>query len=106
VPRRAAWAALAAFVAWNLVLMANFTYVINSAGDPGYVGLLAGQGRALRFLPHLVTQGAVGRALIWWPVLKLSFDPVYGLLLLLGEAACLAVAAAALRVLRQLPAAS
>jgi hypothetical protein len=39
-------------------------------------------------------------------VLKLSFDPAYGLLLLLGEAACLAVAAAALRVLRPLPAAS
>ena len=106
VPARAAWAALTAFVAWNLVLMANFTYVINSAGDPGYGGLLDGQLRALRFLPHLVTQGTAGRALIWWPVLKLSFDPLLGLLLLLGEAACLAIAAAALRLLRPLPAAS
>ena len=106
VPARAAWTALTAFVAWNLVLMANFTYVINSAGDPGYGGLLDGQLRALRFLPHLVTQGTAGRALIWWPVLKLSFDPLLGLLLLLGEAACLAIAAAALRLLRPLPAAS
>jgi hypothetical protein len=99
IPPRLAWAAVIVFTAWNLVLMANLTYVINSSGDPGYRGLLRGQLPALRFLPHLVTQGAAGRALIWWPVLKLRFDPVYGSLLLLGEAACLAVSAGALRIL-------
>ena len=93
---RVQWAAITAFIAWNLVLMTNFTYVIKVTGDPGYRMLLSGQLKAVAYLPHLISQGAAGRALVFWPVLHLHFDPVYGLAVLLGEAACVAVAALAL----------
>jgi Dolichyl-phosphate-mannose-protein mannosyltransferase len=98
---RVQWAAITAFIVWNLVLMTNFTYVIKVTGDPGFAMLLSGQLRAVPLLPHLISQGAVGRALVFWPVLHLHFDPVYGIALLLGEAACLAVA---VLVLRKVPA--
>jgi hypothetical protein len=98
---RVSWAAVAAFVAWNVVLITNFTYVIKTSGDPGYLQILSGQLKALPLLPHLISQGAAGRSLIFWPVLHVPFDPVYGLALLLGEVACLA---GAWLVLRRLPA--
>lgn len=90
---RVQWGTVAAFVAWNLVLMTNFTYVIKVTGDPGYGMLLSGQVEAVRLLPHLISQGAVGRALVFWPFLHVRFDPVYGLAVLIGEAACLVLAA-------------
>jgi len=86
-------------VAWNLLLMVNFTYVIQGSQDPGYLGLLSGQVKALPYLPHLVSQGAVGRMLLFWPVLHLSFQPLAGLALLAGEAACLLGALAVARLL-------
>jgi hypothetical protein len=64
--------------------LVNFTYVIRGSDDPGYLGLLAGQLKALRYLPHLLSQGAAGRMLLFWPVLKLSFQPLAGLALLAG----------------------
>jgi Dolichyl-phosphate-mannose-protein mannosyltransferase len=88
-------------VAWNLLLMVNFTYLIGGSQDPGYLGLLTGQVKALRYLPHLVSQGAVGRMLLFWPVLKLNFQPLAGLMLLAGEAACLLGALAAGRLIRE-----
>ena len=97
VSPKVGWAAVSAFIAWNLVLMVNMTYVINSSADPGFVQLLIGQLKALPLLPHLVSQGAVGRALIFWPVLRLPFDPVYGFGLLIGEVACVAFALLTLR---------
>ncbi len=90
---RVQWGTVAAFVAWNLVLMTNFTYVIKVTGDPGYGMVLSGQLQAVRLLPHLISQGAVGRALVFWPFLHVRFDPVYGLAVLIGEAACLVLAA-------------
>jgi hypothetical protein len=99
IPNRVRWIGVAILVAWNLVLIANLTFV-HPSGDPGWRGLLTGQVHAIRFLPHLISQGAVGRALLFWPVLHLSFDPLYGLAVLLGLVACLAVA---LLALRQLP---
>jgi Dolichyl-phosphate-mannose-protein mannosyltransferase len=95
---KVSWAAVAAFVAWNVVLITNFTYVIKVSGDPGYRQILAGQVKALPLLPHLVSQGAVGRSLFFWPVLHVSFEPVYGLALLLGEVACVGLALLALRL--------
>jgi hypothetical protein len=91
----------AALIAWNLVLIANFTYVIRGSGDPGYWGLIAGQLPALGYLPHLVSQGAAGRMLVFWPFLHTPFDPFAGLTLLAGEAACLLVAWAFLRAARE-----
>jgi len=88
-----AWAAIAVLAAWNLVLMANFTYVIASDRDVGYLGLVAGQLPALGYLPRLFVQGEAVRALVAWPVLHRAFDPLWGLSLLLLQAACLAAAA-------------
>lgn len=96
------WVTVSAFVAWNLVLMTNFTYVIKVTGDPGYGPLLTGQLQAIKFLPHLFSQGAVGRALIFWPALHLRFDPIYGLTLFAGEIACVALAGVLLRRLPEL----
>lgn len=101
IPKDLRWLGLAAAIAWNLVLIVNLTYV-HSSGDPGWRGLITGQYHALRFLPHLVSQGAVGRALLFWPVLHVRFDPVYGLAVLLGLVVCLAVAWFALRRLPEL----
>ena len=95
IGERPARAALGLLVAWNLLLMVNFTYIIRGSDDPGYVGLVTGQLKALRYLPHLFSQGAAGRMLLFWPVLNLSFQPLSGLALLAGEAACLLGALAA-----------
>jgi hypothetical protein len=101
---RPAGALTGLFVAWNLLLMLNFTYLIRGSDDPGYVGLVTGQLKALAYLPHLVSQGAVGRMLLFWPVLRLSFQPLQGLALLAGEAACLLGALAAGLLIREPPA--
>jgi hypothetical protein len=99
VGERPARAVVGLLVAWNLLLMVNFTYVIRGSDDPGYLGLLAGQVKALTYLPHLLSQGAVGRMLLLWPVLKLGFQPLSGVALLGGEALCLLGALAAGRLL-------
>jgi hypothetical protein len=101
IGERPAQVLVAALVAWNLLLMVNFTYVIGGSQDPGYAGLISGQLKALRYLPHLVSQGAVGRMLVFWPVLKLDFQPLSGLMLLAGEAVCLLGALAAGRLIRE-----
>lgn len=82
----------AALIAWNVVLMANFTYVIRVDRDPGFGGLIAGQLPALRYLPNLFVQGTAVRDLLLWPVLHTGFRPVQGLSLLLGEAGCVVFA--------------
>jgi hypothetical protein len=86
------WPAVGVFCTWNLVLVANFEYVFGPRYDPGYVGLLMGQGSAVAFLPRLFAKGAVVRDLLLWPQAHTRFDPVGGLSLLVLEAACLASA--------------
>ena len=98
---RKTWSTTAVFIAWNLVLMTNFTYVIKTSGDPGFARILTGQLHSLPLLPHLISQGAVGRALVFWPVLHLRFDPIYGILVLLGEIACCLIALLALWLTRK-----
>jgi len=93
VPRKAAWGVALAFVVWNVILIANFTYVIRVDHDPGYGGLLAGQVPALRYLPNLFAQGAVIRDLALWPVLGKPFEPLAGLVLLALQAICIGLAA-------------
>ena len=89
-PRRA-WAAVAAAAAWNVLLMANFTYVIRTDHDTGYRGLITGQFNAVRYLAHQLTQGAAGRDLLWWRVLPdVPARPLEGIALLVFEGACLA----------------
>jgi len=101
IGERRAIAAFGALAAWNVLLMLNFTYIIGGSQDPGYAGLVGGQLKALRYLPHLFSQGAVGRMLLFWPVLKLDFQPLSGLGLLAGEALCVLAAVAAGRLLRE-----
>jgi hypothetical protein len=88
LPSRVSWSAASLLTAWNLLLVANFTYIIRTDRDPGYLGLIAGQVPALHYLPHLVTQGAVVRALLLWPVLGTAFDPLTGLTLLALQVLC------------------
>lgn len=94
---RRAWWGIWALAAWNLVLIANFTYVIRTDHDPGYRGLVAGQLPALGHLPNLFAQGAVVRDLVLWPVLGQPFRPREGLGLLLALAVAVAIAALAAR---------
>jgi len=101
IGERPAGALYGLLVAWNLLLMVQFTYVIQGSVDTGYLGLITNQAKAFRYLPHLVSQGAAGRMLLFWPVLGLKFQPLSGLVLLAGEAACLLGALAAGRRLRE-----
>ncbi len=89
VGERPAWAAVALLGVWNLLLMANFTYVIRTDHDPGYLGLLGGQAAAVGHLPNLFAQGVVGRDLLLWPLLHQPFQPLAGIAFVLLEAACL-----------------
>jgi hypothetical protein len=63
LPRFVTWAGVGACAIWNLLLVLNFWFVIGASADPGYVGLVAGQLRGLRYLPHLA-QGFVVRGLL------------------------------------------
>jgi hypothetical protein len=83
------WVAATLLGLWNLLLIANFSYVLRTDHDPGYGGLLAGQLAALPDLPRLFGQGGVVRDLLLWPALHRPFEPAAGLLLLVLEAACL-----------------
>ena len=77
---------------WNVVLAANFLYVIKVDRDVGYAGLLSGQLEALRYVPRLLTQGGAVRALMLWRPLHQPFQPGFGLLLLALESVCLLAA--------------
>ena len=91
LPSRVTWSASSLLGAWNLLLIANFTYVIRTDHDPGYLGLVAGQAPALAYLSHLFAQGAVVRALVLWPLLGTAFDPLTGITVLALEVLCVAV---------------
>jgi hypothetical protein len=91
-PRLAA-CGLALLAAWNVVLMANLTYVIREKQDPGYGGLLIGQLRALPYVPRELAQGAAGRSIALWPLLHQSPRLSWGFGLLALEAGSVAVAA-------------
>lgn len=60
---RACYVPFALFSIWNLVLEANFEYVLSSNGAASYGALLSGQWSALRFVPRLFVKGAVVRGL-------------------------------------------
>lgn len=94
---RFVWPAVGAVCAWNLILVANFEYVMDPSGDPGYAGLLRGQLAAIPYVPRLCTKGAVVRDLLLWSPAHQQFDPIRGLALFVSEAACLAVALAMIR---------
>lgn len=86
------WPVVGALCAWNLTLVANFEYVAGPGRDPGYAGLLVGQGAALPYVPRLFAKGAVVHDLLLWPLARARFDPIGGVSLLVLEAACLAAA--------------
>ncbi len=91
---RTGWVPLAALSAWNLVLQANFVYVMNSTSSPiGYLDLLRGQASALNFVPRLFVKGAVVSDLLFWKQLHSHFNPVGGIATLAAELACALAAA-------------
>lgn len=91
---RTGWVPLAALSAWNLVLQANFVYVMNSISSPiGYLDLLRGQASALNFVPRLFVKGAVVSDLLFWKQLHSHFNPVGGIATLAAELACALAAA-------------
>jgi hypothetical protein len=85
-------AAAGLLVAWNLVLVANFEYVIRADRDVGYLGLLNGQVSALSSLPRLFSQGGAVRWLVLWAPLHRPFQPLAGSVLLALEGLGLAIA--------------
>ena len=89
VPRTVAWGVTALTGAWNALLIANLQYLIRSEWDPGFAGLLAGQLAAVPYLPRLLAQGAVIRAV----VLASPPDWTAAAAWLAAEAACLLVVA-------------
>jgi len=89
------WIAIGALCAWNLVLLANYEYVIGPSHATGYAALIRGQGVAIQYVPRLFAKGAVVRALVLWSQGRTSFDPIRGLTLFVLEAVCLAIAVAA-----------
>jgi hypothetical protein len=94
VDRRVVLGGLALLAAWNVVLMANLTYVIRGPRDPGYLGLLLGQAQALPYVPRELAQGAAARALALWPLVHQPARLGWGLGLLGLEAAAVLLAAA------------
>jgi hypothetical protein len=88
------WSPVAVLCVWNIVLIANFEYVIGPNHATGYADLIRGQGSALQYVPRLFTKGAVVRDLLLWSQANVRFNPVRGLTLLVLEAACLAIASA------------
>jgi hypothetical protein len=89
------WPVIGIFCIWNLTLEANFEYVAGSGRDPGYAGLLLGQGPALSYLPRLFAKGAVVRDLLASGQTHARFDPLAGIALLVLESGCVAAAFAA-----------
>jgi len=85
------WPAIGLLCLWNLTMVANFEYVIG-LNDPGYGGLLLGQLKALRYIPHLFVKGAVLRDLLGRAASPPRFDPLAGLTLAALEGVCLASA--------------
>jgi hypothetical protein len=77
----AAWAATAALISWNGLLMANWAYVIKTGADPG-LRIVTGQLEAIRYVPRLFFTGYPVRALVLGPVAHQSFDLVGGLAML------------------------
>lgn len=88
------WAAIGVFCVWNLILVANFEYLISASPDRSYARLLSGQLTALPDVPRLFGKGAVVRDLFLWRQAHTRFDPVGGISMLVLEAVCVAVAIA------------
>jgi hypothetical protein len=94
IGQRFDWATFGVFCAWNLILIANFDYVVNASPDRGFARLLLGQLAALPDIPKLFAKGAVVRDLLLWQQAHTRFDSVGGITLLVLEAASVAVAVA------------
>ena len=89
------WLTVGILCTWNLVLMANFEYVIGPSHATGYAALVQGQGTAVQYVPRLFAKGSVVRDLLLWSQAHVRFDPVRGLFILFLQAGCLAIAMAA-----------
>jgi hypothetical protein len=93
LPRPAAIVGCVALASWNILLVADFIYVIKADRDLGLAGLISAQAEALPYVPHIFAEGAAIRALVLWHWLDTSPDVPFGVTVLGAEAACLAFAA-------------
>ena len=93
LPRPAAIVGCVALASWNILLVADFLYVIKADRDLGLAGLIGAQVQALPYVPHIFAAGGAIRALVLWHWLDTSPDVLFGVALLGAEAACLAFAA-------------
>ncbi len=93
LPRPVAIAGCVAMIGWNILLLADFIYVIKADRDLGFGGLISAQIQALPYVPHIFADGGAVRALVLWHWLDTSPDVRFGIAVLGAEAACLMVAA-------------
>ena len=93
LPRPAAIAGCVAMVSWNILLVADFVYVIKADRDLGLAGLISTQAQALAYVPRIFTDGGAVRALVLWHWLDTSPDVLFGGGLVCAEALCLVFAA-------------
>ena len=103
LPRPAVIAGCVALAGWNILLVADFVYVIKADRDLGLAGLLSAQAQALAYVPHVFAGGGAVRALALWPWLNTPADIPFGAALLGAEAACLLVAVLIARSLVRRP---
>lgn len=94
---RTMWALTAAGGLWNLILIADVSYIERSAGFTTYGLFLHNQLAAIGKVPLLLVKGAAVRNLVLLPLLGRAANPVGGALLLVAQAACVAVATLAVR---------
>ena len=83
-------------VAWNVLLLAAFPYLLQN-GDPGYGGLVSAGLHGVRLLPRLFGHGTVGQALFFRRLLPNPPSIAEGVALLLGQALCLVAVFVVLR---------
>ena len=97
------WVVVGVLSGWNLVLDANFVYVMRSSPPDDYVALLAGQSDALASVPKLFAKGSVVRDLVLWRQAGAHFDPGHGFSLLLLQLVTVVTAVAVAQMPPDLP---
>lgn len=84
-------AVVGVLVAWNVLLLAAFPYLLQN-GDPGFVGLASAGVHGVTLLPRLFGHGTVGQALVFRTLVPHPPTIAEGVALLVGEALCLLAA--------------
>lgn len=86
---------------WTMILIADVSYVEPPRGFATYSVFLHDQLAAIPMAPRFLAAGATVRNLVLFPLLGRPADMLGGVLLLLGQAVCVALAVLALRSRRR-----